>query len=160
MIDPKASTHRVYVATPDGKVIKPILLPFQEPNIPDLPMHEATRESSKRYYERHIRYTIVKWLKGARLLTKVEQMGPLSVTSNSVEFWLVDLEDKRRSKLFSVNTNVGLVAIDNNGDLAAAYNFPSFYYLGASLEVYDLSKGESYEVEGFPEDMVVYWMDW
>lgn len=160
VIDSKASTHRVYVATPDGKVIKPILLPFQEPNIPDLPLSKITWESNKRYYEGHVRYTIVKWLKGARLLTRLERMGPSSVTENSVEFWLVDLEEKHRSKLFRVDTNVGLVAFNNTGDLAVAYNFPSPYHLGASLKAYDLSKGESYEVEGFPEDMIVYWMDW
>lgn len=158
VIDPKASTHWVYLATPDSKVIRPIPLPY--PSIPDW-----LRESTRQYYEQ-MRYKIVKWIGNEKLLVRLE---PMTFTGriegiNTVEFWLVDLDKGDNSKLFAVETNVGLAVIHRNGEVMVTYNAPTPHYQGASLEVIDLKaeKGQKrrYYVKGFPEDMIVYWMDW
>lgn len=168
VIDPKTSTHRVYLATPDGKVIRPIPLPYSgngkpNPSVPES-VQEWVRQSKRRYYEQ-MRYKIVKWLSSKKLLIRLEQMtltGRID-DNNIIEFWLVNLDKKDDSKLFAVKTNVGLAVIHRNGEIAVTYNAPTPYHLGASLEVIDLKAEEGqkrYYIKNFPKDMIVYWMDW
>jgi len=153
VIDPKAPTHRVYLATPDGKVIRPIPLPFSKNGEFDskIPMFK------KQYYEK-VRYKIVKWIDKEKLIIRLEPTTFIGRTegNDNIEFWLVDIKKNDDSKLIIVESNVGLAVIDWTGKFAVGYKAPTGYYLSASLEIVDLNTKKEYFVKGFPKDMIVY----
>lgn len=151
VIDPKASTHRVYLATPDGRVIRPIPLTFYEKG--KLNLFELRRK---------YRYRIVEWLRNGKLLIRLEPMTFTGRVGNddNIEFLLLDLNEDNNSRLFIAETNTGLAAIDPNGEFIVTYNAPTPYYLGSSVKITDLKTGKNYYVKGFSKDMIVYWMDW
>jgi len=153
VIDPKTFTHRVYVATPDGKTIQPIPLPSKIGEV-DL---SSEYNLTKIYYE-HIRYRIIKWIDKEKLLIQSESMV---FDESDIRFWLLDLTKNDWNFLFSIQeSQKALVVIDKNRKFAVIYNAPTPYYLSASLEIMDLDTKKRHYIKEFPKDMIVYWMDW
>jgi len=161
VINPKSSTHRVYLASPDGKIVRPIPLPSPDELVhPNPSVQELLRHERMRYYER-MRYRVIKWLsKGKRMLIRME------AEQSFIGFWLLDIDkldvdNINCLKLLTTLINFKLTAISFNERFMVVYDsYAPGVPLNASLRLVDLEEQKGYYVKGFPEDMIVYWMDW
>jgi len=143
VVDPKAPSHTVYIASPDGSIVKPIPMPkFLFGN----------------------KYTIVRWFrKSPKLLIRVERLNEI-VSINLRDFVVIDINNPANSKRVSCQTNIGLVALSPYDNVLAVYdayapNFPYATLLRlVEIEPSDPPIGDI--VHGFPDNMIVYWMDW
>lgn len=153
VIDIESFTHRVYLASPNKrKVVHPI----------PLPPHKD--EAERIFYER-MQYTIVKWLSDEELLIRLDPPEPIR-SGSFVTFWLVNLRDERESVLFSVGE------ISSNTLFAVSHIFRSIAVISddgfqTKLTLYKLPQRnekkkyiEYVEVEDFPKNIMVYWIDW
>ncbi len=143
VIDPKAPSHQIYIASPDGSIVKPIPVPKSFGN----------------------KYTIVKWFrKSPKLLIRIERLNEIMIT-NLREFGVIDINNPANSKLVFFQTNIGLVALSPDENFMAVYdatfavNFPYATFLRlVAIEPSGSQMGGV--VHGFPDNMIVYWMDW
>ena len=161
VIDTETFTHRVYIASPhENSVVHPV----------PLPPHED--ESGRIFYE-SMRYTIVKWLSEEELLTRLDPPAPRRPLS-SITFWLINIKNEKRSFLFSISelsenslfavSHIfrSIVVISDNGfrTKLILYTLPEENDEGDKRENKKERNIDYVEVKGFPENMVVYWVDW
>jgi dipeptidyl aminopeptidase/acylaminoacyl peptidase len=143
VIDPKVPSHRVYIASPDGGIVQPIPVPKSHGN----------------------KFTIVKWFrKSPKLLIRIEKLNEIPITKLR-EFGVIDIHNPANSKIITCETNIGLIAL-SPGDTALvvydayAINFP----YATSLRIVWIETPPDSQtvtrVHGFPDNMMVYWMDW
>ena len=142
VIDPKGPSHRVYIASPDGSIVKPVPIPIP--------------------YDNKYKYTIVRWFRESpKLLIRIERLNEI-MSTNLREFGVIDINTPTNSKLVFCETNIGLVALSLGDNALAVYdayavNFPYATSLRL-VGIDDPSIGGI--VRGFPKNMIVYWMDW
>ena len=142
VINPKALSHQVYIASPDGSIVKPIPMPRSYGN----------------------KYKIVKWFrKSPKLLICIERINEI-INTNLHEFGVIDINTPDNSKVIFCETNIGLIALSPNDNILAVYdayavNFPYTTSLRL-IEIESDNPSISRIVRGFPDNIIVYWMDW
>jgi dipeptidyl aminopeptidase/acylaminoacyl peptidase len=142
VIDPKTPSHQVYIASPDGSIVKPVPVPRSFGN----------------------KYTIIRWFRRSpKLLIRIERINEI-VRIHLVEFGVIDIENPVNSRVVGAETNIGLAALSPGDNVLAVYDAfaPNFPY-ATFLRLVDLEPSGSRiggVVYGFPNDMIVYWMDW
>ncbi|MDW8026600.1 MAG: hypothetical protein RMK18_12165 [Armatimonadota bacterium] len=144
VIDNKAYKRRVYIASPEKGIVRPI---------PTLCQQRDKR--FKHIYEDY-QYSVLGWLSEKELLISTEFLEPVRET---VTLWLFNLDKETLHCVFFgepisfavsyLMRSIATISDDGFGPVL-------------KLTKIEENEGEAFEieVEGFPKDMTVYWMDW